>query len=180
MDKVDRQIDAPFRFLVSDVFKTVGSSAPIIAGRVVSGAISSGDNSGPASKVVCLPSGTVATVRNIRPLGAAVEIESGVLREQQTYAFAGDQVGISFADVDKNFNLNPGDVICDLDSRLAPVAVKVRAKVLVFDVSKPLTLGMLVTFHHFCSNVSARVTKILSAVIKKKTVLKPKYVEVLY
>ncbi|VDN96955.1 unnamed protein product [Rodentolepis nana] len=174
LGKVDRQIDAPFRFLVSDVFKTVGSAAPIIAGRVVSGAISSGGNHLPPSKIVCLPSGKVATIRSIRPLGTAVEVESGILREQQTYAFAGDQVGLTLNDADKTFAPTPGDVICDVDSRLAPVATRIRAKVLVFDVSVPLTLGSPVIFHHFCSNVPARITKLLSATIKKKELTKPR------
>nr|CDS28822.1 eukaryotic release factor 3 (erfs) [Hymenolepis microstoma] len=174
LGKVERQIDAPFRFLVSDTFKTVGSAAPIIAGRVVSGAISSGANHLPPSKVVCLPSGKVATIRSIRPLGTAVEIESGILRDQQAYAFAGDQVGLTLTDVDKTFTPTPGDVVCDVDSRLAPVATRIRAKVLVFDVSVPLTLGSPVIFHHFCSSVPARITKLLSAMIKKKELIKPR------
>ncbi|KAM3182037.1 hypothetical protein ACTXT7_013206 [Hymenolepis weldensis] len=174
LEKVDRQIDSPFRFLVSDIFKTVGSAVPIIAGRVVSGAISSGGSHLPPSKVVCLPSGKTATIRSIRPLSTAVEIESGILKEQQAYAFAGDQVGLTLTDVDKTFTPSPGDVICDVDSRLAPVAKRIRAKVLVFDVSVPLTLGSPVNFHHFCSNVPARITKLLSATIKKKEVIKPR------
>ncbi|VDL32909.1 unnamed protein product [Hymenolepis diminuta] len=174
LEKVDRQIDSPFRFLVSDIFKTVGSAVPIIAGRVVSGAISSGGSHLPPSKVVCLPSGKMATIRSIRPLSTAVEIESGILKEQQAYAFAGDQVGLTLTDVDKTFTPSPGDVICDVDSRLAPVAKRIRAKVLVFDVSVPLTLGSSVNFHHFCSNVPARITKLLSATIKKKEIIKPR------
>ncbi len=67
LDKVDRPVDAPFRFVVSDIFKPVGSSVPVVAGRVVSGAVSAGVNL-QTSKIVCLPSGQAGTVRSIRSL----------------------------------------------------------------------------------------------------------------
>ncbi|KAM7538881.1 hypothetical protein Aperf_G00000048636 [Anoplocephala perfoliata] len=173
LENVDRQVDAPFRFLVSDIFKTPGSSVPIVAGRVVSGGVSAGVNL-PKSKIVCLPSGQTGTVRSIRSLGVATDIEGGLLDTPQAYAFAGDQVGLMLAGLDINQALSPGDVICDADSRLVPVATRIRAKVLIFDISEPLTKGSPVIFYRFSSSISATITKLLSAVIKKKDVTKPR------
>lgn len=67
IERVERPVDAPFRFVVSDIFKPVGSSVPVVAGRVVSGAVSAGVNL-PTSRITCLPSGQLGTVRSIRSL----------------------------------------------------------------------------------------------------------------
>lgn len=173
LEKVGRPVDAPFRFLVNDIFKIPGSSVPIVAGRVVSGAVSSGVNL-PTSKIVCLPSGQTGAVRSIRPLGVTSDVDVGLLDTSQAYAFAGDQVGLILAGLDTNQALNPGDVICDPDARLVPVAIRIRAKVLIFDISQPLTKGSPVIFYHCCSSVPATITKLLSVVIKRREIAKPR------
>ncbi|CUT99327.1 eukaryotic release factor 3 erfs [Echinococcus multilocularis] len=182
LDKVERPVDAPFRFVVSDIFKPIGSSVPIVAGRVVSGAVSAGVNL-PTSKIICLPSGQTGTVRSIRSL-AAVPSDgggsgTGVLDIILPYAFAGDQVGLMLSGLDADLALTPGDVICDPDPPLASVTTRLRAKVLIFDVQQPITRGYPVIFYYHCSSVPAVITKLLSATVKdeergKKDVVKPR------
>ncbi|VEL28841.1 unnamed protein product [Protopolystoma xenopodis] len=63
----ERQVDAPLRFVVSDLFKPVGLGQPVVAGRVISGALSAGVNL-PTSRVICQPSGNHAIIKSIRSM----------------------------------------------------------------------------------------------------------------
>ncbi|VDM03700.1 unnamed protein product [Schistocephalus solidus] len=67
LEPVERPVGGPFRFVVSDIFKPVGSSVPVVAGRIVSGAISAGVNL-PTSRIICLPIGHSGAVKSIRSL----------------------------------------------------------------------------------------------------------------
>ncbi|KAL5106011.1 HBS1-like protein [Taenia crassiceps] len=170
LDKVERLVDAPFRFVVSDVFKPIGSSVPIVAGRVVSGAVSAGVNL-PTSKIICLPSGHTGSVRSIRSLAPAPGDSgggTGALDIILPYAFAGDQAGLMLSGLDADLALTPGDVICDPDPPLVSVTTRLRAKVLIFDVQQPITKGYPVIFYHHCSSVPAVIAKLLSATVKDK------------
>ena len=169
-------MDGPFRFVVSDIFKPVGSGAPIVAGRVVSGGVSAGVNL-PTSRIVCLPTGEAGIVRSIRALAAG---GVGVLEAQRDFAFAGDQVGLILSGIDPNLTLSPGDVICDPDPPLVPVTTSIRAKILVFDIKQPITRGYPVLLYYHCSSVPATITKLISTTQKvkgsgKKEVPKPRY-----
>ncbi|VDM30804.1 unnamed protein product [Hydatigera taeniaeformis] len=181
LDKVERPVDAPFRFVVSDVFKPVGSSVPVVAGRVVSGAVSAGVNLA-TSKIICLPSGRMGSVRSIRSLAAVPSGGGGATSALDIilpYAFAGDQVGLMLSGLDPDLALTPGDVISDPDPPLPSITTSLRAKVLVFDVHQPITKGYPVIFYYHCSSVPAVITKLLSATVKdkdsgKKAIVKPR------
>ena len=181
LDKVERSVDGPFRFVVSDIFKPVGSAAPLVAGRVVCGAVSAGVNL-PTSKVMCLPSGQPGVVRSIRSLAAvSSDGASGVLDVSQPFAFAGDQVGLVLSGLDPSLALTPGDVICNPDPPLVPVTACLRARVLVFEINQPITKGYPVIFYYHCSSVPATITKLLSATTKSKSagqknIVKPRWV----
>ncbi|VDD78158.1 unnamed protein product [Mesocestoides corti] len=179
LDKIERPVAGPFRFVVSDIFKPIGSSVPIVAGRVVSGAVSAGVNL-PTSRVICLPSGQTGSVRSIRSLaGTSSDGGMGLLDHTLQYAFAGDQVGLMLSGIAAGLSLSPGDVICDPDPPLVPVTSLLRAKVLVFAISQPITRGYPVIFYYHCSSVPATVSKLISATVKgkghtKKEVSKPR------
>ena len=166
---MERSVDGPFRFVVSDIFKPVGSAAPLVAGRVVCGAVSAGVNLS-TSKIMCLPSGQLGAVRAIRSLAAVSdEGASSVLDVTQPFAFAGDQVGLVLSGLDPNVALTPGDVICDPDPPLVPVTTCLRARVLIFEIKQPITKGYPVIFYYHCCSVPATITKLISVTTKNKS-----------
>lgn len=93
------------------------------------------------------------------------------------YAFAGDQVALMLQGVDPLISLSPGDIICDPD-HLVSVTNRIRARLLIFSPSQPITKGYPVIFYHHCSSVSANITRLISANVKegttRKDVFKPR------
>ncbi|CAH8640919.1 unnamed protein product [Schistosoma haematobium] len=143
----DRFVDGPFRFVVSDIFKPAGSSVPMVAGRVISGAISSGVNI-PTSKVICLPSDVRTCVKSIRSLcntrtsqnDAEGDLGGKLLDQVVKFAFAGDQVALMLTDIDPFQTLIPGDLLTDPDNPIQP-STCISAKLLVFSIQQPITKG---------------------------------------
>uniref|UniRef100_A0A0X3PX20 Tr-type G domain-containing protein n=1 Tax=Schistocephalus solidus TaxID=70667 RepID=A0A0X3PX20_SCHSO len=179
LEPVERPVGGPFRFVVSDIFKPVGSSVPVVAGRIVSGAISAGVNL-PTSRIICLPighSGAVKSIRSLSGTGDGGKVDGSLLDQSVKFAFAGDQVALILQGIDPHVSLSPGDVICDQDNPV-PVSSRIRARLLVFAPQQPITRGYPVIFYYHCSSVPATITKLLSATLKekkaKKDVVKPR------
>nr|VZH92152.1 unnamed protein product [Spirometra erinaceieuropaei] len=179
LEPVERPVGGPFRFVVSDIFKPVGSSVPVVAGRIVSGAISAGVNL-PTSRIVCLPighSGAVKSIRSLSGTGDGGKVDGCLLDQSVKFAFAGDQVALILQGIDPHVSLSPGDVICD-QSNPVPVSSRIRARLLVFAPQQPITRGYPVIFYYHCNSVPATITKLLSATLKekkaKKEVVKPR------
>ncbi|VDP84486.1 unnamed protein product [Echinostoma caproni] len=180
----DRTVDGPFRFVVSDIFKPAGLGVPAVAGRVLSGGVSSGLNVA-TSRVFCQPSGLPATVKSIRSLcavrsgaeNAEGDSSGGLLDQVVKSAFAGDQVALILNGIDPFQSLVPGDVIADPDNPV-PLASRISAKVLVFAVPQPITQGYPVIFYYHCTSVGAHITKLRSMTHREnkveKTVKKPR------
>ncbi|KAK4474405.1 hypothetical protein MN116_000703 [Schistosoma mekongi] len=180
----DRTVDGPFRFVVSDVFKPAGSSVPVVAGRVVSGAVSSGVNA-PTSKVICLPSDVRACVKSIRSLcntrtshnDAEGDLGGKLLDQIVKYAFAGDQVALMLSDIDPSQTPIPGDLLTDPDNPIQPTTC-ISAKLLVFAVQQPITRGYPVICYFNCASVAANITKLKSMTHREnkieKVVRKPR------
>ncbi|KAH8862662.1 HBS1-like protein [Schistosoma japonicum] len=180
----DRTVDGPFRFVVSDVFKPAGSSVPVVAGRVVSGAVSAGVNA-PTSKVICLPSDVRACVKSIRSLcntrtgqnDTEGDLGGKLLDQIVKYAFAGDQVALMLTDIDPFQTPIPGDLLTDPDNPIQPTTC-ISAKLLVFSVHQPITRGYPVICYFNCASVAANITKLKSMTHREnkieKVVRKPR------
>ncbi|CAI2733447.1 unnamed protein product [Schistosoma spindalis] len=180
----DRTVDGPFRFVVSDIFKPAGSSVPMVAGRVISGAISSGVNI-PTSKVICLPSDVRTCVKSIRSLcntrtgqnDAEGDLGGKLLDQVVKFAFAGDQVALMLTDIDPFQTLIPGDLLTDPDNPIQP-STCISAKLLVFSIQQPITKGYPVIYYYNCASVAATITKLKSMTHREnkmeKVVRKPR------
>ncbi|XP_058447665.1 protein HBS1 [Malaya genurostris] len=124
----ERSVDKPFRMSISDIFKGTGSGF-CISGRIVSGVICVND------KVLICPSKEQAVVKNI----AIDEV-------QYTTCFAGDQVSITLANVDVT-NIAIGFLLGDIYNPI-PLATRIRARIVVFNIKVPITMGFPVLLHH--------------------------------
>jgi translation elongation factor EF-1alpha len=122
-----RSVDAPMRFVVSDVFKEAGSGLSV-SGKLLTGFVRVGD------RVLLMPGSERAQIK-------AIEGST----PQKPWISAGDSASMTLVDVDPN-HLLVGSVLCD---PLAPVMVarRIKAQILVFDVDVPITNGYSVICH---------------------------------
>ncbi|GFR91791.1 elongation factor 1-alpha, partial [Elysia marginata] len=125
-----RPIDKPFRLNVSDVFTRVGSGFNV-AGRVGSGFVQPGD------KIMIMPAAMTATVKNVY-----------IDDEPESVAFAGDQVNMTLGGIDM-VNVNIGSCLCDPSSPTKS-ATKIRAKIVIFNITVPITKGFPVRGFFIC------------------------------
>jgi elongation factor 1 alpha-like protein len=145
----ERAIDKPFRLSVSDVFKGIGSSGFCVSGRVASGHVCAND------KILVCPSKEQCQVKNI-------SIDDGQIQT----AFAGDQVSITLTNIDPS-NVSVGFILCDTLNPV-PLATKIKARIIVFNVKAPITIGYPVLLHHHSLVEPATITK-LKAQLHKGT-----------
>ncbi|PVD22801.1 hypothetical protein C0Q70_16057 [Pomacea canaliculata] len=143
---MERPVDKPFRYSVSDIFK--GSTGGFsIAGRISAGYIRPGD------KVLVMPAGSLAGIKTVMIDEVPAQI-----------AFAGDQVTMVLTGIDI-INVNLGSILCD---PTAPVrsATRIRAKIVIFNLEVPMTRGIPVSFKSFCRLPVSCLTKNSSAVVE--------------
>lgn len=145
----ERAIDKPFRMSISDVFKGIGSSGFNISGRIASGHVCTND------KVIVYPSKEQCVIKNIAIDELPVQS-----------AFAGDQVSITLTGADPS-NVSVGFILCDTLNPV-PLATKIKARIIVFNVKAPITIGFPVLLHHHSLVEPATVTK-LKAQLHKGT-----------
>ncbi|XP_053955476.1 protein HBS1 [Anastrepha ludens] len=150
-----RSIDRPFRMSVSDIYKGTGSGF-CISGRIETGVLSVND------RVLVGASREQAQVKGIQ-----------IDELSQTNAFAGDQVSVTLSGVDMS-TLSVGCIICDPQNPI-PVTTRFQARILVFNVTVPITIGYPVLLHHQCliepavlSKLQAQLHKSTGEIIKKK------------
>ncbi|KAF8796514.1 HBS1-like protein [Argiope bruennichi] len=138
----ERLVDKPFRMCVGDVFKgaTGGFCA---AGKIEAGFVKNGD------KVLAMPAGEQAIVK-------AISADERSL----TYGFAGDHVMLQLSGVDFN-NISTGSMLCSIDK---PVKVTSRfeARLVIFNISVPITKGFPVILHYQSLSEQAYVKKLIS------------------
>ncbi|XP_030372270.1 HBS1-like protein [Scaptodrosophila lebanonensis] len=144
----DRAIDRPLRMSVSDIYKGT-SSGFCISGRIETGVLCVND------KVLVGASREQAQVK-------ALTIDE----LSQSNVFAGDQVAVTLAGVDVN-NITVGCIICDPQTPI-PVTTRFQARIIVFNVKVPITMGYPVLLHHQSLIEPATVCK-LTALIHKST-----------
>uniref|UniRef100_A0A182HSK0 Uncharacterized protein n=1 Tax=Anopheles arabiensis TaxID=7173 RepID=A0A182HSK0_ANOAR len=124
----DRAIDKPFRLSVADIFKGTGSGF-CLCGRIESGMVCVND------KVLVCPSKEQAVVKNIT-----------IDELPQQTAFAGDQVSLTLANIDIN-NISVGYILSDIYHPV-PLATRILARIVVFNIKVPITRGYPVLLHH--------------------------------
>ncbi|XP_037922499.1 HBS1-like protein isoform X2 [Hermetia illucens] len=152
----ERSIDKPFRMSVSDIFKGTGSGF-CISGRIETGVLCVND------KVLVGPSREQAQIKSIMIDEASV-----------TAAFAGDQVSVSLSGNIDIANISVGFIICDPANPI-PIVTRMQARIIVFNVKVPITLGYPVLLHHqsliepaTIVKLNAQLHKGTGEVIKKK------------
>ncbi|XP_037933756.1 HBS1-like protein [Teleopsis dalmanni] len=151
----ERPIDRPFRMSVSDIFKGTGSGLSI-SGRIETGVLGAND------KVLVGANREQAQVK-------------GLLIDEmpQTNVFAGDQVSVTLSGIDLN-NIAVGTIIYDPQNPIQ-VTSRFQARILVFNLKVPITIGCPVLLHHqsliepaVISKLTAQIHKGTGEVVKKK------------
>ncbi|KAI9216490.1 P-loop containing nucleoside triphosphate hydrolase protein [Blastocladiella britannica] len=146
-----RPVAKPLRIPVTDYAKGGSASGSVtVWGRIEAGGVQVGD------VVRVMPLGEDATVR-------AVDIDGQ--DDQQRWAATGDHVALSLAGLDPQ-QLSAGLVICD---RARPVLVtnRVEAKLVVFDLKVPITLGFPMILHQGSVNEPASITQLIAVLDKR-------------
>nr|AAO41445.1 RE29053p [Drosophila melanogaster] len=151
----ERAIDRPLRMSVSDIYKGTGSGF-CISGRVETGVLCLND------KVLVGASREQAQVKSL------------TMNEfPQTCVFAGDQVSVTLPALDIN-NVTVGCIINDPQTPI-PVTTRFQARIIVFNVKVPITMGFPVLLHHqsliepaVVCKLTASIHKSTGEVVKKK------------
>jgi len=133
---------------ISDVYKGTGAGY-CLSGRIESGHVCLND------KVLVCPTKEQGQVKNIAiddmPCNAA---------------FAGDQVSVTLSGVDTT-NIANGSILSELANPV-PLTSRIRARIIVFNVKTPITIGFPVLMHHQSLIEPATVSK-LKAQLHKGT-----------
>lgn len=152
---VERPMDKPFRLIISDVFKGLGSGFSVV-GRVSSGSVQAGD------RVLVQPAGDLAVVK-------AVTMDDS----DNTCGFAGDHVTVVLTGMDMA-HVNVGSVLCDPQNPIKS-AMRIRARIVIFNLELPITRGFTVVFHYqsitepaIIKRLNCQLNKITGEVIKNK------------
>lgn len=159
-----RNTEKPLRLCISNVYKGVTGNLTV-EGKVETGSVEAGD------RVVVMPNGTTAQVK-------MVQGEEGLSSE---IAYAGDQSLVSLTGVSDPDTISPGHVMCHSDSPVS-VSDKFLARLVVLDVSAPLTPGVPVAVHSqsvceaaWVGRLEAQIDKNTGEVVKRKPRCLPKH-----
>lgn len=144
----ERSIDKPFRFGISDIFKSAQTANLSIVGKCEAGTLKQGD------KIVIVPANETGTVKSI-----SINDEVSL-----PICFAGDSVTLNVANVDIN-NISIGNFVCDTQS-VMPVSDRIRGRIVLFNLSVPVTNGFPVVFHYKSLNEAATIKKLVSQLDK--------------
>ncbi|KAG4305291.1 hypothetical protein PORY_001461 [Pneumocystis oryctolagi] len=143
-----QQLDAPLRLCIMDIYKSTNSLTSIF-GKIETGMIHVGED------VIIMPSREKGTIKSIY-----------VHDNIENSAFSGDGVLINLLNVDPLY-LKPGDIICDFKNPIQTV-LKFRARIVTFELSRPLIVGSPLVIHRGRLNVDANIKKLI-ALIDKST-----------
>ncbi|XP_027230801.2 protein HBS1 isoform X1 [Penaeus vannamei] len=142
----ERAVTRPVRMCISDLYKGQGSNM-CVGGKLDTGYVQNGD------RLLLLPPGEVVTVKG-------VQVENA----EPSAAFAGDPVTLTISGVDPNV-LHVGDFLCD-PSEPIPLATRVQARIVLFNIKVPLIEGTQVDFHYQSLTEPAKIRKLVSQVHK--------------
>ncbi|OCB90856.1 hypothetical protein A7U60_g1880 [Sanghuangporus baumii] len=138
-----RAFAAPLRFPISNVFKGTSSSGTGVSGRLCSGVVQVGE------QLRILPGDETAVVKSIE-----------VDEESKPWASAGSNATLYLTNIDP-IHLSIGSVLCP-PSDLVPLTTSFTARVIIFDIELPITIGAPVELFHHSYNVPASVTAIIA------------------
>lgn len=133
---------------ISDIFKGTGSGY-CISGRIETGTLCIND------KILVSPLREQAVVK-------AISIDD----IPKTSVFAGDHATITLAGFDVN-SISNGCILCDIINPI-PITSRIQARILVFNVKVPITIGFPVLLHHQSLIEPASIVK-LKAQLHKGT-----------
>ncbi|XP_042376096.1 HBS1-like protein isoform X1 [Zingiber officinale] len=138
-----RDFSKPFLMPICDVIVKHSSAQVAACGKIETGAIRIG------SKVIVMPSGNLATVKNIERDSSPCNV-----------ARAGDNVAVSLHGVDAGHVIQ-GGVLCHPDFPVN-IASNLELKVLILDIETPIIVGSQVELHVLHSKQAAKVVKLQS------------------
>ncbi|KAI0637926.1 EF Tu GTP binding domain-containing protein [Trametes polyzona] len=142
LDPPTRDINAPLRFPISNVFK--GQTSGItVSGRVCGGILVAGE------RLRIVPGDESATVK-------AIDTDGDMLQ----WAGAGSNVNLTLTGVDP-ISLNIGSVLCR-PGQIVPLASTFTARIIVFDIQVPITAGASVELFHHSRDVPASISRLIS------------------
>lgn len=142
----ERPVTKPFRLSINDIFKGTGS-AFCVSGKIETGSLSAGD------RILICPTREQAIVKAI----ALDEMPSQMV-------YAGDQVSVTLSGVEMQ-NVAVGYILCD-PIRPVPIASKFEARIVIFNVTIPITRGFSVVLHHQSLVEPAVISKIIAQLHK--------------
>ncbi|KAG6514021.1 hypothetical protein ZIOFF_024359 [Zingiber officinale] len=136
-----RDFSKPFLMPICDVIVKHSSAQVAACGKIETGAIRIG------SKVIVMPSGNLATVKNIERDSSPCNV-----------ARAGDNVAVSLHGVDAGHVIQ-GGVLCHPDFPVN-IASNLELKVLILDIETPIIVGSQVELHVLHSKQAAKVVEL--------------------
>ncbi|PIL36878.1 hypothetical protein GSI_00568 [Ganoderma sinense ZZ0214-1] len=142
LDAPTRDVNAPVRFPISNVFK--GSTSGVsVSGRVCGGIVVAGE------RLRIIPGDESATVKLIDNDG-----------ENLAWAGAGSNVNLTLTGVDP-ISLNIDSVLCR-PGNIVPLTSTFTAKIIVFDIQIPITAGTSIELFHHSRDVPASISRLIS------------------
>jgi len=154
LEKIDafetpkRDMDKPWRFCVSDVYKGMGAGLNL-AGKMVAGNIQN------STKALVMPAGEQGLVKAL-----------AIHEETTSWACAGDHVTLTIGGIDA-MHVGVGSILCDPSSPVKSTN-KMKARILVFNIDIPITKGFMVLFHYQAMSEPATIKRLL-ALLSKST-----------
>ncbi|TBU31999.1 EF Tu GTP binding domain-containing protein [Dichomitus squalens] len=142
LDPPTRDINAPLRFPISNIFKGT-TSGITVSGRVCGGIVVAGE------RLRIVPGDESATVKLIDNDG-----------ESLPWAGAGSNVNLILTSVDP-VSLNIGSVLCRPGS-IIPLTFSFIARIIVFDIQIPITAGTSIELFHHSLDVPASISRLIS------------------
>lgn len=152
LDRIDnfrppkRDLDKPFRFCVSDIYKGMGAGINV-TGKLEAGRLHVGD------KIVVMPAGVQGQVKGL-----------SIHEEPVQLACAGDQSTLILSGLDM-MHVGLGTVLCPPRSPIK-CTTKLKARILVFNIRVPITKGFMVLFHYKTLNEPATIHRLCSVLHK--------------
>ncbi|KZT72703.1 hypothetical protein DAEQUDRAFT_663881 [Daedalea quercina L-15889] len=154
LEPPSRNITAPLRFPISNVFREQGAGLGV-AGRVCGGVVQVGE------RLRILPGDGTAVVKSIMNDDKSLP-----------WAIDGANIIIYLTSVDPA-HLAIGSVLCR-PSDIIPLSSLFTARIIIFDIDIPITVGASVELYHHSHDVPASISKLLAtldratgAIIKK-------------
>src|SRR5690606_27809724 len=128
----------------SDVYKNIALGTAV-GGKVEVGVLGVGD------KLLCIPTGTLVTVRTIMTHSDYVE-----------WAVAGDNIDLGITCADPSV-IRVGDILCDPE-RPVPAVTRFKARIALFATDIPITKGLHVMLHVHSIAIGAVLSRLIALI----------------